>query len=80
MSNSLEIWRAECQAQQHVDEESSQQVNEQVDRVKTGDVETPEVVIEGKGQIGDVSVRQECISATIGIEVIQAFDNPILGN
>ena len=76
----MEIWRTEGQAQQRVDQQGRQQVNEQVDRMKAGDVETPEVVIESKGQENDKSVRYEFITCTIDIEIIQTFDNIILDN
>ena len=55
-------------------------MNDQVDNVIAGDVESPILVVKCQRQSGNVTVRQESITPFVGIEVIQAPDNRILDN
>ena len=55
-------------------------MNEQVAGMKTGDLETSEVVIESEREYTNESVWQEFISCTVSIKVIQASDNNIISN
>ena len=74
----LEIGRVKGKAKQLVDQQSRHEVDEQVDCMKTCDVEISEAVIESEGKHADEPVRQEFISGTVGIKVVKVPDDSIL--
>ena len=76
----LKIRGTESQAKQGVYQKRRNQVDSQIDYMKTDDIESAKMVVKGKCQEAEIPVRQKFISAAVGIEVCQVFNNFIAKN